>query len=87
MWDEPLDTDILEEWTGILADIKSSVISINRALFPDITSTTSLRLHVLADASSKAYGAVAYVSNLDQTSFVMAKGHVAPLKKITLLCC
>ena len=34
MWDEPLDQDILEEWTGILADIlKSNVISINRVFF------------------------------------------------------
>lgn len=85
MWDEPLDQDILKEWTAILADIcKSSVISINRAFFPDITSTNSLQLHVFADASTKAYGAVAYLSNLDQTSFVMAKGRVAPLKQITL---
>ena len=85
MWDEPLDQDILEEWTGILADIrKSNVISINRVFFPDITSTTSLQLHVFADASTKAYGAVAYLSNLEQTSFVMAKGRVAPLKQITL---
>jgi len=85
MWDEPLDTDILEEWTGILADInKSSVISFDRAFFPDTISATSLQPHVFADASTKAYGAVAYLSNLNQTSFVMAKGRVAPLKQITL---
>ena len=35
MWDEPLDQDILMEWTAILADIcKSSAISFNRAFFP-----------------------------------------------------
>ena len=85
MWDEPLDQDTLEEWTGILADIrKSNVISINTVFFPDITSTTSLQLHVFADASTKAYGTVAYLSNLEQTSFVMAKGRVEPLKQITL---
>jgi len=39
---------------------------------------------VFVDASTKAYSAVAYLSDLDQTSFVMAKGRVAPLKQITL---
>ena len=43
-----------------------------------------MQLPAFADASTKAYGAVAYLSNQDQTSFVMAKGHVAPLKQITL---
>ena len=85
MWDEPLDEGILKEWTAILADIcKSSAISINRIFFSNITSPNSLQLHVFADASTKAYGAVAYLSNLDQTSFVMAKGCVALLKQITL---
>ena len=54
-----------------------------RAFFLYITSTTPLQLHVFTDANTKAYGAVAYLSNQDQTSFVMAKGHVAPLKQIT----
>lgn len=36
------------------------------------------------DASIKAYGAVAYLSNIDRTSFVMAKGRVIPLKQIIL---
>ena len=85
MWDEPLHQDILKEWIAILADIcKSSTILFNRAFFPDITSTTPLQLHVFTDANTKAYGAVAYLSNEDQTSFVMAKGRVAPMKQITL---
>ena len=37
------------------------------------------KLHVFADASTKAYGAVSYLSNGNQTSLVISKSRVAPL--------
>ena len=43
-----------------------------------------MQLHVFADASTKAYGTVVLLSCPEQTIFVMAKGRVAPLKRITL---
>ena len=43
-----------------------------------------MQLHVFADASTKAYGAVVFLTCSDQTTFVMAKGRVAPLKPVTL---
>ena len=48
----------------------------------------SIQLHVFADASSEAYGAVAYLrveSDVDvQVSFVMAKGKLAPMSNLTI---
>ena len=40
------------------------------------------QLRIFADASMKAYGAVAYLCNGSETSMVMAKSRVAPLKKL-----
>ena len=41
-------------------------------------------LHTFVDASLKAYGAVVFVCNNTNSSFVMAKARVAPLKNLTL---
>ena len=41
-------------------------------------------MHVFADASTKAYGAVAFLCNDKHCSFMMARTRVAPLKSQTL---
>ncbi|XP_044167551.1 uncharacterized protein LOC122951619 [Acropora millepora] len=46
--------------------------------------STTPYLHVFADASSKAYGAISYITSDNQCSLVMAKSRVTPLKKLTL---
>ena len=85
MWDEPLDKDHLDVWTAVLTDIcKAADTSIERRFFTTDFSEPSVQLHVFADASTKAYGAAAFFSRPDQTTFVMAKGRVAPLKPVTL---
>lgn len=53
--------------------------------FPTVgLSNQSNRLHIFADASFTAYGAVAFLCSDNSTSFVMAKFRVAPLKPLTL---
>ena len=39
---------------------------------------------MFADASTKAYGAVAYLQSAGNVAFVMAKSRVSPLKNLTL---
>ena len=43
----------------------------------------NVQLHVFVDASTKAYGAVAFLKLQQESSFVMAKSRVAPLKRLT----
>ena len=85
-WDEPLPTELEAKWDDIAQDIQeASKLVLPRRFFSQVQSKTQpICLHVFADASPKAYGAVAYLSTGDQSSLVMSKSRVAPLKKLTL---
>ena len=87
-WDELLPPDIQDRWQKLVKELEAvTSMQIQRRYFP-LTSEwpKDAELHIFVDASTKAYGAVAYVksSEADQASFVMAKSRVAPLKKLTL---
>ncbi len=84
-WDEPVSQDIRERWLRIANDLIQSInITIPRSYFSPNCSPGPVQLHVFADASPKAYGAVAYVTQAENVSFVMSKSRVAPLKKLSL---
>ena len=84
-WDEPLEPDLCEQWQSIISDIKQlPQFHVNRRYFTTTYERNSVQLHVFADASTKAYGAVAFLKFQQETSFVMAKTRVAPLKCPTL---
>ena len=85
-WDEPLSTELTSEWHEVPPNIEAAAtITFPRCFFPssEMQSTTPY-LHVFADASPKAYGAVSYITSGNQCSLVMAKSRVAHLKKLTL---
>ena len=46
--------------------------------------TSTCHLYAFSDASTKAYGAVVYIYQNQETSLVMSKSRVAPIKTITL---
>ena len=82
-WDEPLTDNLTKDWLDIAADLQqSSDIFIKRCYFP--AHPTQPVIHCFADASQKAYGAIVFITDKEQTSFVLAKTRVAPLKQLTL---
>ena len=85
-WDEPLSTELSTAWAAISKEIGNATqITLPRSYFQHSHSNLNdSQLHVFADASTKAYGAVAYLCNKDQTSLVISKSRVAPLKQLTL---
>ena len=83
-WDDPLEQELQNDWCQIAADVENAAcIALNRRYFA-LSSSQSIYLHVFADASTKAYGAVAYLQNTENVAFVMARSRVAPLKDHTL---
>lgn len=85
-WDEPLSPELSSRWHEIAASIReAATITFPRRFFPNSEAQPTVPyLHVFADASPKAYGAVSYITSGDQCSLVMAESRVAPLKKLTL---
>ena len=85
-WDEPLDQDIRDKWLSIATDIQEAAhIVYPRLYYPQYTHwSTNKQLHIFADASLCAYGAVAYITQDNQVSLVMSRSRVAPVKPITL---
>ena len=85
-WDELLADDVQQQWLHIARDIQESMdVVIPRQYFTkSMASSQPHQLHVFADASPVAYGAVAFLCQDNDVSFVMAKSRVAPLKQLTL---
>jgi len=83
-WDEPIHQTHRKTWFHIAKDLQETTnITIPRCYFT-LPSNQSTELHVFSDASMKAYGAVAFLRNGEQTCFVLAKSRVVPLKGHTL---
>ena len=84
-WDTPLSDELRQKWLNIRSDIlELSQLSLPRTYFLYRPDSSNDHLYVFADASMKAYGAIVYLCNNHNISFVMSKGRVAPIKALTL---
>lgn len=87
-WDDPLPEEIKDLWRNLFEDIeKLKGVKFPRCLKPSIRSGPS-QLHVFADASISAYGAVAYLlwptPDVHEVRLISAKARVAPLRQSTI---
>ena len=84
-WDEMLNDDLRTKWIAIAKNVQDATakFSIPR-YYSGLDQSTPVTIHIFADASTKAYGAVAYSLQDNQVSFIMSKTRVAPLKHLTL---
>lgn len=85
-WDDPLDSDLHNKWLSLREDFLTlPSLTIPRAYFsPSLTSAQISNIYIFTDASTKAYGAVVYLSKANQTCLAMSKSRVAPVKSVTL---
>lgn len=78
-WDDAIPSDLLIRWNRWKLSLSALPnISINR--WYGFNQTADPELHIFADASEKAYGAVAYVKVELTISFVLAKSRLTPIK-------
>ena len=87
-WDDPLPEEICNLWHTLFRELEElNKITIPRCLRPYEICGPS-ELHVFADASATAYGAVAYLlwptSQGPKVSLIAARARVAPLRQATI---
>ncbi|XP_072171548.1 uncharacterized protein [Diadema setosum] len=90
-WDETIPDAEKENWNKWLRDLPTMAeFEVNRCVIPhDFGQVVECELHHFADASEVAYGAVSYLvsKNADgevHSGLILAKSHLAPLKKLTI---
>ena len=84
-WDQPLPNDIVQKWNYIIRDLREAItLQIPRYYFSETNDNESTQIHVFTDSSISAYGACVYIVRGKQSTLVMSKNRVVPLKEITL---
>ena len=81
-WDQPLPETFKKKWNEIVQELhKTLTMEILRYYFPDTIATNSTEeLHVFTDSRLVAYGACAYIVKDNQSSLVISRNRVAPMR-------
>ena len=85
-WDDPIEQGLTAKWYEYKKQLQY-VTQIKIPRWIELNGNdNNVEIHVFADASEAAYGAVAYLKNNkhNSTHILMAKSRVAPLKKVSL---
>ena len=81
-WDVPLGEQYQIEWSAL----KEELEQVDRLQIPRRIDSGEgdANLHIFCDAAKRAYGAVAYYVNDNESHLIMSKARVAPLKTRSL---
>lgn len=77
-WDQEIPEKLREEWHKNM----HSCLQVN--IPRQLCSKVETQLHIFSDASSKAYGAVAYLCSHIMCRFLIAKANISPIKTLTI---
>ena len=89
-WDETIPPEQLKQWESWKNNLKNiTSITLNRWFGFNSLTNNNIELNIFCDASTIAYGAVAYLKSIDDnskptSSFVIAKSRLAPMKEKSL---
>ena len=80
-WDELLNDDLKTKWIAIAESVQDTTVKLSIPRhYSGLNQSVPVTIHIFADASTKAYGAVAYSLQDNQVSFIMSK---TPFKHLT----
>ena len=88
--DTIIDDNVKREWKKWQGELKNvTKVEVAGVHHPIGYTTSDTELHVLCDASEKAYGAVAYlkfqlIKDKQHCSYIMTKSRLAPIKTVSL---
>jgi hypothetical protein len=89
-WDQPISGQILQAWELWNEELtKLADFTLPRCYVDTTKEVDGVQLHIFADASEDAFGAVAYTryeytDNTFSCSFVFSKARLAPVKPLTI---
>jgi len=84
-WDTKLSEELYTMWSKISLDvIQATTISFPRQCGPLQPTSGTTTLHIFADASPQAYGAVVYMLQGTHSTILMSKSRAAPLRPHSL---
>ena len=86
-WDEQLSPDLQSTWNTILKELNCATTTMIPRKYFDHNNRNcdEYEIHCFTDASlNKGYGAAIYITRANESSLVMAKSRVAPLKPHTI---
>ncbi|XP_057377975.1 uncharacterized protein LOC130699934 [Daphnia carinata] len=88
-WDDQLDQTTIDECQNWAISLSKLIpLSVPRCFYPELPKARGVGLHLFADASESAFGAIAYlrfdIPDGVKVSFVMAKARVAPIKYVSI---